>query len=50
MKKKNIDGESYLMYKGGYVLDENEEPIIVLHEENEDNQIDSEDIQKVGVF
>lgn len=46
-EEKNIDGESYLMYKGGYVLDENEEPIIVLHEENE---IDLEDIQKVGVF
>lgn len=37
----DIDGERYLMYQGGYVLDENEEPIMV---ENENTEI------KVGVF
>lgn len=40
-EKTNVDGENYLMYQGGYVLDENEEPIII---ENGDNE------QKVGVF
>jgi len=48
-----IDGENYLMYQGGYVLDENEEPIIILNkynEENQENEIDLEDEQKIGVF
>ncbi len=49
-EEKSVDGENYLMYQGGYVLDENEEPIIILHEDGEDNQVDLEDIQKVGVF
>lgn len=40
-EKTNVDGENYLMYQGGYVLDENEEPIILGNGENE---------QKLGVF
>jgi len=52
-EEETIDGENYLMYQGGYVLDENEEPIIVVNEYSEDNQeneIDLENEQKVGVF
>jgi len=37
----NVDDENYLMYQGGYVLDENEEPIIIENKEDEIN---------VGVF
>lgn len=37
----NVDDENYLMYQGGYVLDENEEPILVVDKEQEIN---------VGVF
>jgi len=37
----NVDNENYLMYQRGYVLDENEEPIIL---ENKDDEIN------VGVF
>lgn len=46
-KETNIDGENYLMYQGGYVLDENEEPIIIGNEYDEFNE---DDKQKVGVF
>lgn len=37
----NMDDENFLMYHGGYVLDENEEPIVL---ENNDNEIN------VGIF
>jgi len=37
----NVDDENYLMYQGGYVLDQNEEPIII---ENKGDEIN------VGVF
>lgn len=37
----DVDGESYLMYQGGYVLDENEEPIMI-----EDGNINA----TIGVF
>jgi len=37
----NVDDENYLMYQGGYVLDQNEEPIIIENKEDEIN---------VGVF
>ncbi len=37
----NTDNENYLMYQGGYVLDENSEPIII---ENKEDEI------KAGVF
>ena len=40
-QETNVDGENYLMYQGGYVLDENEEPILI---ENKDDEIN------VGVF
>jgi flagellar basal body rod protein FlgG len=40
-EEANVDGENYLMCKGGYVLDENEEPIIL---DNEDEE------QSIGVF
>lgn len=40
----DVDGENYLMYQGGYVLDENEEPIMIENEENEENEF------KIGVF
>lgn len=43
-KETNVDGENYLMYQGGYVLDENEEPIII------GNEYDEYEEQKVGVF
>jgi len=54
-EEKNIDGENYLMYQGGYVLDENEEPILINNEAGEENQgsvnlVNEEDVQKVGVF
>lgn len=49
----NVDDEKFLMYQGGYVLDENEEPIIL---ENEDDEINvgvfvlenNSDLQRVG--
>lgn len=49
----NVDGENYLMYHGGYVLDENEEPILI---ENKDDEINvgvfvlanNSDLQKIG--
>ncbi len=37
----DVDGEIYLMYQGGYVLDENEEPILI-----EDGNINA----NIGVF
>jgi len=40
-EEMNVDGEKYLMYQGGYVLDENEEPILI---ENKGDEIN------VGVF
>ena len=43
-KETNVDDENYLMYQGGYVLDENEEPIIMGNKDNEDDE------QKIGVF
>lgn len=47
--KINMDGEVYLMYQGGYVLDENEEPILVNSGiENEEEQ--EEGPVKIGTY
>nr|WP_312577402.1 flagellar hook-basal body protein [Sedimentibacter sp.] len=49
-EEKNVDGENYLMYQGGYVLDENEEPIIISYEDDEYDDYDDYEEQKIGVF
>jgi len=52
-EETNIDGENYLMYQGGYVLDENEEPILIENKNdvlNEVEEIEETEKSSVGVF
>jgi len=49
-EETNVDGENYLMYQGGYVLDENEEPILIENKNDVINEAEEAEETGVGVF
>lgn len=48
----DIDGENYLTYQGGYVLDSNEEPIVLENagDSGEENEESAGQVPDVGIF